>query len=76
VTHGSIKFDLGGYCPQGVRWAVFTSAYRKIGEWAAMQSTAKWDLTDAKGVRTAPGLYFAVFTVGGKSVVRKFVVLP
>lgn len=76
VFKGPVKFDLGGYCPQGVRWAVFTSAYRKVGEWVAMQSGAKWDLTDAKGVRVAPGLYFAVFTVNGKSEVRKFVVLP
>jgi hypothetical protein len=75
VSEGLVKFDLGGYCPQGVRWMVFTSAYRKVGEWVTIQSTAKWDLTDAKGARVAPGLYYAVFSIGGKYEVRKFVVL-
>lgn len=76
VVTGPVKFDLGGDCPREIHWAIFTAAYRKIGEWAAVPPTAKWDLTDAEGRRVAPGLYYASFTHDGKIEVRKFVVLP
>jgi hypothetical protein len=52
-----------------VRWAVYSAAYRKIGEWTLpVNGTTKaiWNLTDVKGKQVAAGIYYMVFTVTGQ----------
>jgi hypothetical protein len=76
---GSVKVDLQSVCPKNVRWAVFSSAYRKIGEWNIVVSgrtQIAWNLTDTKGKKVAAGIYYMVFTPPGqKSKTLSMVVL-
>jgi hypothetical protein len=78
---GVVKVDLKSLCAKHVRWSVFSAAYRKIGEWEIEVSMntppVQWNLTDSKGKRVAPGLYYMVFIPEGqKRQVLSIVVLP
>ena len=70
VTNGFVKVDLTSACTKNVKWAVYSAAYRKIGEWnktvGDRKATVMWDLRDAEGKLTAPGIYYMVFTPEGQ----------
>jgi hypothetical protein len=80
VSKGVVKWSLRSECPKPVLWSVFTSAYRKVGEWNARVdgiTVLLWDLKDGKGRPMAPGVYYAVFVIdGGGRQVRPLVILP
>jgi hypothetical protein len=79
VSSGSVKVDLKSACPKNVKWAVYSSAYRKIGEWTLTVSRTKtvvWNLTDSNGKKVAAGNYYLVFSpTGQKSQTLAVVVL-
>ena len=63
-----------------VRLEVLDVAGRSIrvvetGARPAGRFTTLWDRRDARGIRTADGVYFAVLRANGERVVRKFVVV-
>jgi hypothetical protein len=76
---GVVKVDLQSLCSKSVRWAVYSSAYRKLGEWSitvGSKTTVAWNLTDSKGKKVAAGIYYMVFTpTGQKSKTLSVVVL-
>jgi hypothetical protein len=79
-TGGVVKVDLQSVCPKTVRWAVYSSAYRKIGAWSVTvvgsRMTLVWNLTDSTGKKVAAGIYYMVFTPAGqKSKTLSVVVL-
>ena len=68
-TGGVVKVDLQSLCPKTVRWAVYSPAYRKIGEWSitvGSKTTVVWNLTDSKGKKVAAGIYYIVVTPAGQ----------
>jgi hypothetical protein len=77
-----VRVDLQSACSKSVQWAVYSAAYRKIGEWkvvvsGGLKKTVEWNLTDAKGKKMAAGIYYLVITPEGqKSVFMPLVVLP
>jgi hypothetical protein len=78
IVGGSVSVILTSSYPQSVKWYVVSSAYRKIAEGSVEvlnQTTLTWNLTDFKGRRIAPGLYYMVFQAAGakKKVVPIFV---
>jgi len=80
VRDGFVKVDLVSGCSKSVKWAVYSAAYRKIGEWSKTiderKATVMWGLRDAKGKLTAPGIYYMVLTAAGqKSQTMPVVVL-
>jgi hypothetical protein len=79
VVQGPVRVDLTNGCATQVRVRVFTSAYRKIEEESLTVTgrlTFMWNLTDEKGRRVSPGLYYFVFSPQGqKRVVKSVVVL-
>jgi hypothetical protein len=81
LVGGIVKVDLQSVCPKNVRWAVYSAAYRKIGDWnvttGGRKTTVSWNLTDSKGVKIAAGIYYMVFTPAGqKNQKLSVVVLP
>jgi len=76
----SVRVDLNSVCPKNVRWAVYTSAYRKVRDGASMadgRGHARWDLKDSKKKPVAPGLYYWTFIPDGqKPTTRTVLVLP
>lgn len=74
-----VRVQWSGECSASIRWAVYTSAYRKIGEWTSPSdgTPVQWNLRDAKGKPVAAGLYYLVLTPeGGKTQTRTLLVLP
>jgi len=71
VKNSFVMVDLRSACPKNVKWAVYSAAYRKIGEWNKTvderKATVMWNLRDAKGKLIAPGIYYMVFTVDGQA---------
>jgi hypothetical protein len=53
-----------------VKWAVYSAAYRKIGEWnktiTGFERVPVWNLTDTEGKKVASGIYYLVFTPEGQ----------
>jgi hypothetical protein len=76
---GVVRVDLRSACPKNVKWAVYSAAYRKLGEWTLsvnVLTKAAWNLTDSKGKKVAAGIYYMVFTpVGQKSQTLSIVVV-
>jgi hypothetical protein len=70
TVDGIVKVNLQSMCPKNVKWAVYSAAYRKIGEWSLTvngSTKAMWNLTDAKGKPIAAGIYYMVFTPDGQN---------
>lgn len=79
-TGDQARVDLVTGCPKIIHWTIYTAAYRKIGEWrttANGRASITWDLTDAKGKKVAPGLFYWVITPEGmKAAMKPLLVLP
>jgi len=64
-----VKVDLEGSCPQRLHWSIYSGAYRNIAggeaDWTGKE-TVQWNVTDLKGKRVAPGLYYMVFVPEGQ----------
>jgi hypothetical protein len=65
-----------------VRWAVFTTALRKIRSESgtiAGSGTIGWDLKDGEGRAVAPGFYYVRVEIGGAeplSRILKVLIVP
>ena len=72
-----MRVDFNDACPEGVRWSVVTSAYRKIAEGVERGDALLWNLRDFKGAQVGSGLYFLVVMPGdGPKRIIPLMVLP